>query len=43
MLIIHKIQYKDDGETKEVLLTPMKAIHYFCTESMGYSVQKVKA
>lgn len=40
-MIKHVIQSKDGG-TKEVLLTPLKAIRYQCLECFNWSTSEVK-
>jgi hypothetical protein len=40
-MIRHKIKSKDGG-TREVSLTPIKAIRYQCLECMGFVTSEVK-
>ena len=40
-MIEHTIRSKDGG-TKEVSLTPLKAIRYQCLECLGWSASEVK-
>ncbi len=40
-MIRHEIRSKDGG-TKEVSLTPLKAIRYQCLECLGWSPQEIK-
>ena len=43
MAVRHEIRTsKGTGETRVVVLTPNKAIHYQCVECMGWSAQEVK-
>jgi hypothetical protein len=42
MAIKHQIRAKGDGKVREVLLTPTKAIHFWCIECNGFSSHKVK-
>ncbi len=43
MAIKHEIRAsKGNGETRQVELTPNKAIHYHCVECMGWSSHEVK-
>ncbi len=40
-MIKHTIRCKKSG-TREVLLTPLKALRFFCIECMGFSAFEVK-
>jgi len=41
MAIKQKIRVDRKGKTKEVSLTPIKAIRFFCVECMGYQVLEI--